>query len=46
MLEAAYRSVWDRFYAEFAFRPSVGPAKWPSYQGASRLDPMEPGVAG
>lgn len=30
LLEAEYQSVWDRFYAEFAFRPSVNPAKWPA----------------
>ncbi|WP_406335728.1 DUF2716 domain-containing protein [Streptomyces sp. NBC_00203] len=30
LAEAEYRSVWDRFYAEFAFRPSVNPAKWPA----------------
>ncbi|WP_460060815.1 DUF2716 domain-containing protein [Streptomyces sp. YKOK-I1] len=28
--EAEYRSVWDRFYAEFEFSPSVNPAKWPA----------------
>lgn len=28
--EAEYRSVWDRFYVEFAFSPSVNPAKWPA----------------
>ncbi|WP_369251448.1 DUF2716 domain-containing protein [Streptomyces sp. R41] len=28
--EAEYRSVCDRFYAEFAFRQSVDPAKWPA----------------
>lgn len=30
LLEAEYRSVWDRFYAEFAFSPSVNLAKWPA----------------
>ncbi|SOE06494.1 Protein of unknown function [Streptomyces sp. Ag109_G2-15] len=30
LAEAEYRSVWDRFYAEFAFHPSVNPAKWPA----------------
>jgi len=28
--EAEYLSVWDRFYSEFAFSPSVNPAKWPA----------------
>ncbi|CAL9330257.1 DUF2716 domain-containing protein [Streptomyces sp. enrichment culture] len=28
--EAEYRSVWDRFYTEFAFSPSVNPAEWPA----------------
>ncbi|MFE5023139.1 DUF2716 domain-containing protein [Streptomyces sp. NPDC056656] len=27
--EAAYRRVWDRFYAEFSFQPSVSPLKRP-----------------
>ncbi|MEI5102856.1 DUF2716 domain-containing protein [Streptomyces sp. PmtG] len=27
--EGEYRPVWDRFYAEFAFRPSVYAARWP-----------------
>ncbi|MFI6486868.1 DUF2716 domain-containing protein [Streptomyces sp. NPDC050564] len=28
--EVEYRDVWDRFRAEFAFRPSVNPAEWPA----------------
>ncbi|MFC9588706.1 DUF2716 domain-containing protein [Streptomyces sp. NPDC056944] len=28
--EAEYRDVWERFDAEFAFRPSMNPATWPS----------------
>ncbi|MFD7028666.1 DUF2716 domain-containing protein [Streptomyces sp. NPDC059917] len=28
--EAEYRRVWDRFYAEFAFRPSMNPTTWPA----------------
>ncbi len=28
--EAEYDTVWDRFRAEFAFRPSVDPAQWPA----------------
>ncbi|WP_405412465.1 DUF2716 domain-containing protein [Streptomyces decoyicus] len=28
--EAEYRRVWDRFCAEFAFRPSVYATKWPA----------------
>ncbi|MFG2716477.1 DUF2716 domain-containing protein [Streptomyces goshikiensis] len=28
--EAEYRDVWDRFDAEFAFRPGMNPAKWPA----------------
>ncbi|MBT2407684.1 DUF2716 domain-containing protein [Streptomyces sp. ISL-87] len=28
--EAEYRDVWDRFYAEFAFRPGMNPATWPA----------------
>ncbi|MFE1962642.1 DUF2716 domain-containing protein [Streptomyces sp. NPDC059479] len=27
--QAEYRRVWDRFYAEFSFRPSVNPTQWP-----------------
>ncbi|MFE4922327.1 DUF2716 domain-containing protein [Streptomyces sp. NPDC056661] len=27
--QAEYRRVWDRFYAEFNFRPSMNPAYWP-----------------
>ncbi|WP_329623772.1 DUF2716 domain-containing protein [Streptomyces sp. NBC_01255] len=28
--EDDYRRVWDRFYEEFAFRPSVNPTTWPA----------------
>ncbi|MET9876460.1 DUF2716 domain-containing protein [Actinacidiphila glaucinigra] len=28
--EAEYRHVWDRFYAEFNFQPSVSSLKWPA----------------
>ncbi|MBM9504066.1 DUF2716 domain-containing protein [Actinacidiphila acididurans] len=28
--EAEYRRVWDRFYAEFGFRPSMNSAMWPA----------------
>ncbi|MFF3689532.1 DUF2716 domain-containing protein [Streptomyces sp. NPDC002187] len=28
--EAEYRRVWDRFYTEFAFRPSMNSAEWPA----------------
>ncbi|MCX5380394.1 DUF2716 domain-containing protein [Streptomyces sp. NBC_00091] len=30
--ETEYRRVWDRFHAEFGFRPSVNPAQWPSIE--------------
>ncbi|MER6690233.1 DUF2716 domain-containing protein [Streptomyces minutiscleroticus] len=35
LTEAEYRNVWDRFYAEFAFRPSVNPAEWPAIKEPS-----------
>ncbi|MFD5140734.1 DUF2716 domain-containing protein [Streptomyces sp. NPDC058378] len=28
--DTEYRRVWDRFYEEFRFRPSVYPAHWPA----------------
>ncbi|MFE7712721.1 DUF2716 domain-containing protein [Streptomyces sp. NPDC057486] len=28
--EAEYRRVWDRFYAEFQFRPSTSALRWPA----------------
>ncbi|QIB42286.1 DUF2716 domain-containing protein [Streptomyces aureoverticillatus] len=28
--QAEYRSVWNRFDAEFAFQPSMNPAEWPA----------------
>ncbi|MFE0632952.1 DUF2716 domain-containing protein [Streptomyces sp. NPDC058864] len=28
--EAEYRRVWDRFYEEFSFQPSVSSLKWPA----------------
>ncbi|WP_198540455.1 DUF2716 domain-containing protein [Streptomyces exfoliatus] len=28
--EAEYGRVWDRFYEQFAFRPSVHPSTWPA----------------
>ncbi|GAA1376073.1 DUF2716 domain-containing protein [Streptomyces beijiangensis] len=30
--EAEYRRVWDRFYAEFNFQPSMSSLKWPAIQ--------------
>ena len=30
LLETEYRSVWDRFYDEFKFRPSTSSFKWPA----------------
>lgn len=26
--EVEYRRVWDRFYEDFSFRPSMSPIKW------------------
>jgi hypothetical protein len=28
--EAEYQRVWDRFYSEFDFRPSMSPCTWPA----------------
>ncbi len=28
--EAEYRRVWDRFYQEFSFQPSMSSLKWPA----------------
>ncbi|MBM7168682.1 DUF2716 domain-containing protein [Streptomyces sp. G44] len=29
---AEYRRVWDRFYEDFRFRPSMSPFKWPAIE--------------
>jgi hypothetical protein len=36
LTQAEYDDVWDRFVNEFAFKPSVHAADWPSF------DPPEP----
>ncbi|MEV5343000.1 DUF2716 domain-containing protein [Streptomyces sp. NPDC052676] len=32
LAEAEYRRVWDRFYEDFSFQPSMSPFKWPAIE--------------